>query len=184
MSLSQYKIFSSKIIQFYTNICAMLRVILVLMVSICVSFTANAQKSVDGEKKVYPAVFQIGESPNAFEELSEVYDTPLLKVCDDDVRRAYAEWITMLKAIENHGKVKKFNLKGVKMWLKVFWNEDGSIKHIAFHLKPGSKNVDTEALTRFFSSFMKLYKSNFKATENFSQYSSASFPTLPQLVFD
>jgi hypothetical protein len=70
------------------------------------------------------------------------------------------------------------------MWLKVFWNEDGSIKHIAFHLKPGSKNVDTEALTRFFSSFMKLYKSNFKATENFSQYSSASFPTLPQLVFD
>ena len=162
----------------------MLKGILVLLVFVSVSFTANAQKSVDGEKKVYPAVFQIGELPNAFEELSEDYETPLLEVCNDDVRRAHAKWTTMLKAIENHAKAKSFNLKGVKMWLKVFWNKDGSIKHIAFHLKPGSKNVDTAALTRFFKSFMKIYRSNFKANEDFSQYSSASFPTLPQLVFD
>lgn len=163
----------------------MLRGILIL-VSIFLSITTSitAQKSVDGEKKAYPAVFQIGELPNVFETLSDDYQTALLEVCDDDVKRAYAQWSMMLKAMENHAKVKGVNLKGVKMWLKVFWNKDGSIDYIAFHLKPGSKNVDTEALTTFLQSFMKTYKANFKANEGFSQYSSASFPTLPQLVFD
>ena len=127
----------------------MLRGILIA-ISICFSLTTiNAQKSVDGEKKAYPTVFQIGELPTVFESLSDEYSTALLEVCDDDVKRAYAQWSMMLKAMENHAKAKGFNLKGVKMWLKVFWNKDGTIEHIAFHLKPGSKNVDTEALTRF-----------------------------------
>jgi hypothetical protein len=162
----------------------MLRVILVSLFSIFIMLTATAQKSVDGEKKAYPTVFQIGELPNAFETLSDDYETALLEVCDDDIKKAYAQWSTMLKAMESHARVKDYNLKGVKMWLKVFWNKDGTIEHIAFHLKPGSKNVDTDALTRFLQDFMKMYKGSFKANESFSQYSSASFPTLPQLVFD
>lgn len=162
----------------------MLRVILVPIVSICFLLTATAQKSVDGEKKAYPAVFQIGELPSTFEALSDDYETALLEVCDEDVKKAYAQWSLMLKAMESHAKAKGYNLKGVKMWLKVFWNKDGTIEHIAFHLKPGSKNVDTDALTRFLQDFMKTYKGSFKANESFSQYSSASFPTLPQLVFD
>jgi|AntRauTorckE5430_2_1112549.scaffolds.fasta_scaffold04831_2 hypothetical protein len=162
----------------------MLRVILVLTFSVCFLLTATAQKSVEGEKKAYPAVFQIGQLPTAFEILSGDYETALLEVCDDDVKRAYAQWSMMLRAMENHAKVKGYNLKGVKMWLKVFWNEDGSIEHIAFHLKPGSKNVNTDILTSFLQGFMKTYQAGFKAEEPFSQYSSASFPTLPQLVFD
>jgi hypothetical protein len=154
------------------------------MFSVCFLLTATAQKGVDGEKKAYPAVFQIGELPNAFETLSEDYELALLKACDDDVKKAYAQWSTMLKAMESHAKVKGYELKGIKMWLKVFWNKDGTIEHIAFHLKPASKNVDTDTLTRFLQDFMQTYKGSFKAAESFSQYSSASFPTLPQLVFD
>lgn len=162
----------------------MFRLILVLLVFVSTSLSISAQKSAEGEKKVHPTVFQIGDQPEAFEELSEDYETGLLDVCDDDVKKAHQQWALMLKSMEQHAKVKGFDINGVKMWMKVFWKEDGTIKHIAFHLKPTSKNVDRKALERFLKSFSKSYSSDIKATENYSQYSSASFPTLPQLVFD
>lgn len=162
----------------------MFRLMLVLLIFVSTSVTISAQKSVEGEKKVYPTVFQIGDQPDAFEELSEDYETGLLDVCGDDVKKAHQQWTLMLKSMENHAKSKEFDINGVKMWMKVFWKKDGSIKHIAFHLKSTSKNVDRKALQRFLKNFAKSYSSEIKATENYSQYSSASFPTLPQLVFD
>ncbi len=162
----------------------MLRMILAIMILSVTSVIVNAQKSVDGEKKVYPSVFQIGDQPDAFEALGEEYETPLLEVCDSDVKKAHTQWSIMLKAMEKFAKQKEFDLDGVKMWLKVFWKKDGTIDYIAFHLKPTSKNVDVKALERFLKSFVKYYKSQISADENFSQYSSASFPTLPQLVPD
>lgn len=162
----------------------MFRLILVLLMFVSTSLTISAQKSVEGEKKAYPTVFQIGDQPEAFEELSEDYETGLLDVCDDDVKKAHQQWTLMLKAMETHAKSKDFDINGVKMWMKVFWKEDGTIKHIAFHLKPTSKNVDRKTLQRFLKSFAKEYSSEIEASEDYSQYSSASFPTLPQLVFD
>lgn len=162
----------------------MYRVILILMVLVFPSVNTFAQKSADGEKKAYPTVFQIGQLPNAFEELSDDYETGLLDVCNDDVKKAHIQWILMLKEMEKHATANDFNLNGIKMWMKVFWNKNGTIKHIAFHLKPASKNVDRKALEKFLNSFIKSYQGNVKATENFSQYSGASFPTLPQLIFD
>ena len=162
----------------------MFRLILVLLVFVSASLTVSAQKSGEGESKVYPTVFQIGDQPEAFEELSEDYEIGLLDVCDDDVNKAHQQWTLMLKSMEKHAKSKGFDINGVKMWIKVFWKKDGSIKHIAFHLKPTSKNVDRKTLQRFLKSFTKSYSSNIKATGDYSQYSSASFPTLPQLVFD
>lgn len=162
----------------------MFRLILVLLIFMSASLTVSAQKSAEGEEKAYPTVFQIGDQPDAFEELSEDYETGLLDVCDDDVKKAHQQWTLMLKAMEKHAKTKGFNINGVKMWMKVFWKKDGTIKHIAFHLKPTSKNIDRKALQRFLKSFAKSYGSEIKASENYSQYSSASFPTLPQLVFD
>ncbi len=141
-----------------------------------------AQKS-DNEKKVYPAVFQIGELPSTFEELSEGYDKALIEVCNDDMRKAHRQWQTLLKAMEKNSIQNNFDLKGIKMWLKVFWNEDGTIEHIAFHLKPNSKNVNKEKLEKFLNNFIKTYKGKVVTNqkENFSQYSTASFPTLPYL---
>lgn len=162
----------------------MFRVILVLMVFLFTSVSTFAQKSAEGEKKAYPTVFQIGERPNAFEELNDDYEADLLDVCDDDVKKAHIQWTVMLKAMERHAKARSFNLNGIKMWMKVFWNKDGTIKHIAFHLKPSSKNIDKAGLQKFLKSFTDTYKGKLMADENFSQYSSASFPTLPQLVFN
>jgi len=145
-------------------------------------FNSFAQKS-DNEKKIYPAVFQIGELPSTFEELSDGYDKALIEVCEDDMRKAHRQWQGLLKAMEKYSVQKSFDLKGIKMWMKVFWSEDGSIEHIAFHLKPNSKNVDKKKLEVFLSNFMESYdvKVVTNQKESFSQYSTASFPTLPYL---
>lgn len=147
------------------------------------AFNSFAQKS-DSEKKVYPAVFQIGELPSTFEELSEGYDKALIEVCDDDMRKAHRQWQGLLKAMEKHSIENNFDLKGIKMWMKVFWNEEGAIEHIAFHLKPNSKNVSEEKLEAFLNEFMANYKGRVKTNQDksFSQYSTASFPTLRPYV--
>ena len=88
----------------------MFRVILVLLVFMSASLTVSAQKSVEGEKKAYPTVFQIGDQPDAFEELSEDYETGLLDVCDDDVKKAHQQWAFMLKSMEKHAKTKDFDI--------------------------------------------------------------------------
>lgn len=155
-----------------------------LLIFVFTSLIVSAQKSVEGEKKVYPTVFQIGDQPEAFEKLSEDYETGLLDVCDNDVKKAHQQWTLMLKAMENYAKANDFDINGLKMWMKVFWEEDGTIKHIAFHLKPTSKNLDRKTLENFLKNFSKSYSIDVKAAENYSQYSSAAFPTLPQLVFD
>lgn len=162
----------------------MFRLISMLLIFVFTSLIVSAQKSVEGEKKVYPTVFQIGDQPEAFEKLSEDYETGLLDVCDDDVKKAHQQWTLMLKAMENYAKANDFDINGLKMWMKVFWEEDGTIKHIAFHLKPTSKNLDRKTLENFLKNFSKSYSIDVKAAENYSQYSSAAFPTLPQLVFD
>ena len=162
----------------------MFRLISMLLIFVFTSLTVSAQKSVEGEKKVYPTVFQIGDQPEAFEKLSEDYETGLLDVCDNDVKKAHQQWILMLKAMENYAKANDFDINGLKMWMKVFWEEDGTIKHIAFHLKPTSKNLDRKTLENFLKNFSKSHSIDVKAAENYSQYSSAAFPTLPQLVFD
>lgn len=155
-----------------------------LLIFVFTSLIVSAQKSVEGEKKVYPTVFQIGDQPEAFEKLSEDYEIGLLDVCDNDVKKAHQQWTLMLKAMENYAKANDFDINGLKMWMKVFWEEDGTIKHIAFHLKPTSKNLDRKTLENFLKNFSKSYSIDVKAAENYSQYSSAAFPTLPQLVFD
>lgn len=162
----------------------MFRLISMLLIFVFTSLIVSAQKSVEGEKKVYPTVFQIGDQPEAFEKLSEDYETGLLDVCDNDVKKAHQQWTLMLKAMENYAKANDFDINGLKMWMKVFWEEDGTIKHIAFHLKPTSKNLDRKTLENFLKNFSKSYSIDVKAAENYSQYSSAAFPTLPQLVFD
>ncbi len=162
----------------------MFRLISMLLIFVFTSLIVSAQKSVEGEKKVYPTVFQIGDQPEAFEKLSEDYEIGLLDVCDNDVKKAHQQWTLMLKAMENYAKANDFDINGLKMWMKVFWEEDGTIKHIAFHLKPTSKNLDRKTLENFLKNFSKSYSIDVKAAENYSQYSSAAFPTLPQLVFD
>ena len=147
-----------------------------------ISMSLSAQKSIEHEERNTPIAFQISQEPDIFENLSATYNKGLLDVCENDIKKAHQEWSSMLSEIEAFAATQNFDINGVKMWLKVFWNADGSIEHIAFHLKPSSKNIDRVKMQNFLEDFANSYGNNLKSTFSYSQYSSASFPTLPQLI--
>ncbi len=129
-----------------------------------------------------PKVFLIGEHEAEYDKLLNNHDALLLTVCDNDMDIAFNKWSSMLREMEAYSDQIGFDLKGVKLWLNVFWEADGRIKHIAYYLKPISKNIDTAELNAFFSSFMRNYQFPLVAKERYSHYGSAAFPQFPLRV--
>lgn len=124
-----------------------------------------------------PKVFLLGNHEVAYEKLSEA-GTSLLAVCEDDFNAAHGKWNSLLKEMEAHADMVNYDIKGVKMWLHVFWDEKGKINHIAFYLKPNSRNVKTDEMTAFLTDFVNNYHLPTQSSTNFSHYSGAAFPTL------
>ena len=140
-------------------------------------------KSVQGATSVsldsLPTVFALGQYDGPpFEKLKSEYNTQLLAVCRNDMQMAYFLWVHVLKHIETHAVKSHVDLDGVKLWLYIFWNKDGSIKNIAFYPKPNSKNIKIEEMSAFLNDFCKSYKFPMSAETNFSHYSTANFPVM------
>ncbi len=129
-----------------------------------------------------PKVFILGEQEKEFENLQIEYEYSLLSVCNNDFEASFTQWILMLKQMEEYAVSIDYDLKGIKMWLQVFWHPDGSIHHVGYYLKPNSRNVRKEEMAAFFKGFIGHYKSSLTSTRKFSHYASANFPTLPLLV--
>lgn len=126
-----------------------------------------------------PTVFALGQyDGQPFENLKAGYETQLLTVCRNDMEMAYYLWVHVLKHIETQSVKTGFNLDGVKLWLYIFWNKDGTIDNIAFYPKPNSKNIKNEDMAAFLATFCKTYKFPMTAATNFSHYSTANFPVL------
>ncbi|MEM7102540.1 MAG: hypothetical protein AAF502_05345 [Bacteroidota bacterium] len=125
----------------------------------------------------FPPVFLIGEDPDSFEALSGIYKTNLLTACREDMDMAFRKWMEMMLALESFAENAEFDINGTKMWIKVFWGTDGTVEHVAYHLKPNSRNADLRSLTEFFEGFIRNYKFPISFDTNFSHYGSASFPT-------
>jgi hypothetical protein len=153
---------------------------LVFALSICFcAFSEPSQAFPTPVLDTLPRVFLLGVYDGGdFEQLKEQYSMSLVQACRSDMETAYYSWIHMLKHLESYSKTQNFDLDGVKMWLYVFWNKDGSIQHLAFYLKQNSRNVDKKAVTTFLEGFCSQYKSPIKAEKNFSNYSSATFPVM------
>lgn len=128
------------------------------------------------EEKESPQVFLIANE-KAFSQISHKYETQLLMACDDDMIKAYESWMHMLKSIEEHAEEYGFEIRGVKMWLKAFWNEEGMLDHVAYYLKPNSRNVHQDDMDAFFRSFCAVYKLPIDVETKISHYASAAFPT-------
>jgi hypothetical protein len=124
-----------------------------------------------------PAVFLIGQNESTYEQLMLDHSTMLLAVCENDMNKAYGKWVDLLASIEDHSKEVDFDLGGIKLWLNVFWNENGSIEHIVYHPKPNCRNVRTEDLSEFFASFVDSYVGSIQGDAKFAHYGSATFPT-------
>lgn len=143
----------------------------------------NAQSgntSVQKSKSEVPKVIVIGENEVAYEKLKTQHSKLLLAVCDNNVDVAFKHWIGMMQDIQQYGEKINFDLKGVKMWLEVFYNADGTIGNIAYYLKPNSRNIGEKEVKGFLTSFMNQYKFDLSDKVPFSHYGSVSFPLLPE----
>ncbi len=126
-----------------------------------------------------PRVFLLGDDTDTYSErLSYEYSYLLIFACNSNVEEASAKWIDMMNAIEDYSEEVGFNLKGLKMWINIYWDKDGTVRHIAYYLRPESRNADTKALTAFFTSFCSKYKLplNAPAKKKFSHSGSTYFP--------
>jgi hypothetical protein len=122
-----------------------------------------------------PAVFQLGEYDVQYEEMMPGYQT-LLEACEGDMVEAYGKLTAMMQEMEAYAELSDYDLKGINAWMHFFWNKNGSISHIGFHLKPSSKNVDTDELKDFLTGFASNYRLPLTSELQFSHYSSFSFP--------
>lgn len=138
------------------------------------SFTADST--------ALPKVFMLGEHEEKYEELVKDYETSLLTVCENDMSEAFKKWIGLNQEMETYAEQIEFGIKGLKVWLHVFWKNDGTIQHIGYYLRPDSRNVDAEDLNAFFSSFMNHYKMPLTTDMPYAHYSFVQFPVVSQMI--
>ncbi len=124
-----------------------------------------------------PKVFLIGEHEDQYGLLYETYHDILLSVCHDDMNLAFEMWMNMVSEMESYAHQAGFDLNGVKVWLRVFWNADGRIAHLSYFLKPTSINIAHAELVAFLSSFMSIYQMPIKTNLKYTHNGSAQFPT-------
>ena len=129
------------------------------------------------ENDYLPQVFQIGEYTTAYEKL-HLDHLNLMEVCDDNMELAYEKWMHMLNAMDVYSEDLGVDIKGVKLWLHVFWNNEGQIAYLAFHPKPTSKHMNNNELMAFFKNFVRDYMLPLKTDKKYMHYGSAAFPTL------
>ncbi len=125
---------------------------------------------------ILPPVFLIGEYENQYNALIEDYETLLFTVCDFDMDKAFSKWQSMLREMDSFADANEVDLDGVKVWLNVFMEPSGQISHLAYYLKPMSKNIDDAVLKALFKEFIKDYRFPLLSKGTYSHYGTASFP--------
>ena len=138
--------------------------------------------TLSAQSEEMPEVFRLGENEKGYEALNQTYSQTLLEVSNFDTQKAFNAWMDMMKEMEEYAKKIRFDIKGVKLWLHVFWNEDGSISHIGYLLRPDSRNIDPLELAAFFKTFKGRYTLPLSSSKKFSHYTGANFPIYSEKV--
>jgi len=152
-----------------------------LVLILCLASLSMQAKHVDTTIDSLPSVFMIGENEIQYEELVTDCNNLLLTVCNDSMDVAYRKWMGLLSEMEKFAESKDFDIRGIKIWLNVFWNKDGTIKHLVYYPKPNSRNMDFGELSLFMDVFTAEYKMDFSYQKCFSHYGSAAFPTFAEI---
>ena len=156
----------------------------ILSIIVCIllftSFGFGQQKSTNDTK--IASVFLNGEDEKNYEIQVEKFNTMLFAVCSNDMELAFDHWSVLLKDIEDYANKSNVDLKGVKLWLNIFWAKDGKIEHIVFYPKPNSKNMNYDTVKAMFKGFIDTYQTPLKHTTGFSHYGSAAFPVFSRAI--
>jgi hypothetical protein len=128
--------------------------------------------------KILPKVFLLGEYTAAYEKIHNAHPSSLFEFCNNDADQAFDKWARFLIGMEMYAQSINYDIKGVKVWMEVCWEKDGTLKYIAYAPKPDSRNTDLAELSAFMKSFSSHYTPQFSPGKNIVQNSHASFPFL------
>jgi len=148
---------------------------LFLLILIAFSTTVTFAQSNKSEEAI-PKVLTIGENEGFTNRLSAEFPKTLLSASGNDVDLAFRRWMNILQEIQNFSNKSGFDIKGSRMWLNIYFQADGSIKHIAYYLQPTSRNIPEPEMKGFFSAFINQYKPKFNPNLVCGHSGSASFP--------
>lgn len=152
------------------------------MAILFISSAIFAQGPTVNSKEDLPVVFVLGDHADQYDAMTQQYSNMLLDECKGDMQVAYSKWMGMLQEMEAYAKEVQYDVDGIQLWMNVFWNKDGSIKHIAYYLKPDSKVVPLDEMTAFLKSFAQQYKFPLLTDKSYVHYGHAFFPTAPKRV--
>jgi len=128
------------------------------------------------QKSNFPKVVNVAQNSAILEDLSTIYKGSLFSASNADFIKTTKNWHQVLIGLEKYSEKIDFDLKGVKIWIKVFFAKDGNIEHITYILAETSINIDTIELEAFLRSFMKNYKLPESHEQNFSYDARIQFP--------
>jgi len=123
-----------------------------------------------------PTVINVKSNTSILEELSAKYRSSLFSASDKDINETSKNWKHLLSAMELYGKQISFEIKGVRIWIKVFWAKSGKIDFITYYLLDKSKNVDKAELEAFLKSFTNNYELPVSHNSRFSYAGRVQFP--------
>ena len=143
----------------------------------------NASSQIDNLRSNRQLAYYIGEDEGKYEFLVKNYNTMLFAVCDSDMDKSYSIWVDLMKDFETYAESLNFDIKGVKLWINVFWDENGQIDYIFFYPKPNSKNLNYDIVKEMLNNFTKQYpRIPVSSDVKFSHYGSGSFPVFSKAL--
>jgi len=137
-----------------------------------------------GSLDTLPRVFTVGEFSRQYEDLVSECELPLLQISAMSMDKASKHWLKVMRELELHADSLEFDIRGVRLWINIFWNADGSIKHMVYFPKRNSKNVDFKRLALVLDSFCESAQIKLRAPSCYSHSGSASFPTHAEFLMD
>ena len=127
--------------------------------------------------------FLLGENEEQYDQLRTEHARTLLTVFNNNEEQALKTWFQLMQKMEDYSDKIDFDLNGVKLFINVFWNADGTIAYVGALPKPDSKNVKTEDLIAFFSSYLRQNTVTAPASDRkYSHYTSVFFPIFAEKV--
>ena len=126
----------------------------------------------------------IGENEKEYEQMMSECSSSLLYIADNNMEEAHDIWTKMLSDMTIKADDQGLDIKGVKLWINLFWEADGSIRKIVYYPKPKSKNMDFDQLTLFFQSFAEDYNLDIDYESCFSHHGTAAFPVKPISILE
>ena len=132
--------------------------------------------------KALPTVFVLGEHESSYDALVQATPISLLEACACGKEEAFAKWVGMLNELDVYARKQSVDIRGVKLWMHVFYGNDGSIEHIAYHLRPNSRQIEAEVLAPVLEGFARQYRFPITGEAGFAHYSTGSFPVFGELT--